>query len=374
MYEANTTCNDMRIAQVSPLFESVPPRMYGGTERVVGYLTEALVGMGHEVTLFASGDSHTHATLVEASPKALRLDNCFDAYAHHIYQLQLVVDMASRFDIIHFHTDYLHYPVSRLMGYNHVTTLHGRLNIPDLASLYKTFSDIPVISISYNQREPLPHINWIGNVYHGLPDNLYQAGKGNGDYALFIGRISREKRLDRAIEITRRAKMPLKIAAKIDKMDEEYYEKKIRPLLSQPHIDFLGEVSEASKNELIGNARAVLFPIDWPEPFGMVLIEALACGTPVIAYGMGSVPEILEQGKSGFIVNSIEEAVTALKNIDQITRENCRKAFMERFRAQRMAEDYLVTYQKIIDINARFKLADEIRQPNGELTTKIFTD
>lgn len=363
----------MNIAQVSPLFESVPPKLYGGTERVVGYLTDSLVAMGHHVTLFASGDSHTTARLVNVVPRALRLENHQDEYAHHILQLQMVIELAEQFDIIHFHTDYWHYPVSKLLRYNHLTTLHGRLSIPELPDLYKKFSDMPVVSISYSQREPLPQINWVGNVYHGLPDNLYSPGEGKGDYALFIGRISPEKRLDRAIEIAAKAEVPLKVAAKVDKLDKTYFEKEILHLLAQPHVEFIGEVGEEQKNELIGNAKAVLFPIDWAEPFGMVLIESLACGTPVIAYGMGSVPEILEQGKSGFIVKSIEEAVLALKNIHQINRSDCRKAFMERFLAKRMAEDYVALYQKIIDLNAAENLIRKGKS-NGELKTEIFTN
>jgi glycosyltransferase involved in cell wall biosynthesis len=346
----------MKIAQVSPLFESVPPKLYGGTERVVSYLTDQLVDMGHDVTLFASGDSKTKAKLVSITPKALRLGNCVEPFAHHILQLQCVIEMADRFDIIHFHTDYFHFPISKALGYVHLTTLHGRLNIFDLQALYKKFSDVPVVSISYSQRKPMPFANWIGTIYHGLPENLYSLKKGEGGYAAFLGRISPEKRVDRAIEITRQAGIPLKIAAKIDKIDQDYFDGEIKPLLTQPHVEFIGEIGENQKGDFLGNAKVTLFPIDWPEPFGMVMIESLANGTPVIAYSKGSVPEILDHGKTGFIVNSIEEAVAAINHIDRLSRPECRRIFMERFSANRMASDYCAFYQFLMEENANVQL------------------
>jgi glycosyltransferase involved in cell wall biosynthesis len=340
-----------RIAQVAPLYESVPPKLYGGTERIVSYLTDALVDMGHEVTLFASGDSVTKAQLVPIHHGALRLGHCKDPLAMHVLQLQEVIEQAATFDIIHFHTDYHHFPVSRLMNLNTVTTLHGRLDIPELKHVYSRFPDIPVVSISQAQRDPLPMARWAGTVHHGLPLNLYRPGEGKGGYVLFIGRISPEKRPDRAIEIARRAGINIKIAAKVDDADKAYYEEQIRPLMQQPHVDFIGEVGEKEKNTLLGNASALLFPIDWPEPFGMVMIEALACGTPVIAYGHGSVPEVLEHGKTGYIVHSLDEAVDALQHIGRISRDTCRRVFETRFTSLRMAQDYAAIYEQLIRLH-----------------------
>lgn len=337
----------MRIAQISPLIESVPPKLYGGTERAVGYLTETLIEMGHEVTLFASGDSQTRAELEKICPKALRLADCIDFNLPNILELQRLIERADEFDVIHFHTDHFHLPLSRLMKYPHLTTLHGSLDAPDLQNLYQTFSELPFVSISHNQRRPLDKINWLGNVYHGLPQNLYQPSLRGGDYAVFLGRICPEKRLDRAIEITRKAGIPLKVAAKIDRLDKIYFEREIEPLMSQPHVEFIGEVGEDKKNDLLAQAKVLLFPIDWEEPFGLVMIEALACGTPVVAYDMGSVTEVLEEGKTGFIVRSVNEAVSAVKKVDQISRRHCRQAFEERFTAQRMAEEYVKLYERV---------------------------
>ena len=338
----------LRIAQIAPLVESVPPKFYGGTERVVAYLTDALVKLGHNVTLFASGDSVTNARLVSVTPTSLRLSNCIDQMAGNILQLQEVMDRSHEFDLLHFHTDYLHFPVTRLSHKKTLTTLHGRLDIPELTPLYKKFNDIPVISISNAQRRPLPMANWVATVYHGLPDSLYQPGNGEGDYVVFLGRISPEKRADRAIEIARRANIKIKIAAKVDKADELYFEKEIRHLLNQPHVEFLQEIGEAEKGPLLANAKALLFPIDWPEPFGMVQIEAMACGTPIIAYNHGSVPEIVEHGKTGFIVDSIEKATEALENIHLISREECRATFERRFSDIVMAENYVRLYEKTL--------------------------
>ena len=338
----------MKIAQVAPLYESVPPRYYGGTERVVYHLTEELVHQGHEVTLFASGDSATSGTLVPICPQALRLDdNCVDSMAHHILLLEQVGQAADRFDIIHFHVDYLHFPLSRLKKWPQVTTLHGRLDLPDLPPLYEEFSEMPVISISDAQRRPLPRARWMDTVYHGLPPDLYPYRSTPGEYLAFLGRISPEKRVDRAIEIAERAGLPLKIAAKVDPADRTYFEESIRPLLTASHVEFLGEISEEEKGSFLGNARALLFPIDWPEPFGLVLIEALACGTPVIASPHGSVPEILEDERTGFIVDSVEEAVGAVGQLASISRRDCRAAFEERFTAARMAREYVRVYETL---------------------------
>lgn len=339
----------MKIAQVAPLYEAVPPKMYGGTERVVSYLTEELVAQGHEVTLFASGDSITKAHLHAVCPVATRLNKeCKDPLAWHIIEMQDVMDMAHKFDIIHFHNDYLHYPFSRLGNYTHVTTLHGRLDLPELKPIYARFDDMPLVSISNNQRSPLPDANWASTIYHGLPEDLYQLGKGNGGYLAFLGRISPEKRPDRAIEIAKRAGIKLKIAAKVDKADQEYYEREILPLLDHPLIEFIGEIGEDQKGEFLGNAMALLFPIDWPEPFGMVMIEAMACGTPVIAFNCGSVPEIIDHGETGFIVSSIQEAVTAVGALFSFDREGCRQIFETRFSAKIQAKNYLNLYAELI--------------------------
>jgi len=338
----------MHVAQVAPLYESVPPKYYGGTERVVFYLTEELVRQGHDVTLFASGDSTTAATLVPACPEALRLDDdCVDSMAHHIRMMEQVVQAADQFDVIHFHIDYLHFPLSRLVQWPHVTTLHGRLDLPDLDPLYQEFGDMPVVSISDAQRRPLPKARWVETVYHGLPPDLYAYRSGPGDYLAFLGRISPEKRVDRAIEIAEQSGLPLKIAAKVDPVDQDYFEETIRPLLAAPHVEFLGEIGEAEKEFFLGNARALLFPIDWPEPFGLVLIEAMACGTPVIAFRRGSVPEIMEPGRTGFVVDSVDEAVAAAEQLPSVSRRDCRQVFEERFTAARMVRDYVRVYKRI---------------------------
>ena len=338
----------MRIAQVAPLFESVPPKYYGGTERVVSYLTEELVRQGHDVTLFASGDSVTKARLVAACRRALRLDkSCVDQLAHHFLLLELVAQEAAQFDIIHFHCDYLHFPLSRRLNTPHVTTLHGRLDLSDLVPLYREFADVPVVSISDSQREPLAGANWQGTIYHGLPEDLYRFRATPGAYLAFLGRISPEKRVDRAIEIAQRIGMPLKIAAKVDSVDREYFAEAIEPLLRGPNIDYIGEIGDGEKDEFLGNALALVFPIDWPEPFGLVMIEALACGTPVIAYRRGSVPEVIEDGVSGFIVSGLEDAVSAAERLAEIDRRQCRRVFEERFSVRRMAQDYVKVYETL---------------------------
>jgi glycosyltransferase involved in cell wall biosynthesis len=339
----------MRIAQVSPIFERVPPKAYGGTERVISYLTEELVRQGHEVTLFASGDSITDARLVAIIEKNLRPDPLrHDWLMYHMMMLDRVADMADEFDVIHFHTDYLHFPLAKKLHVPHVTTLHGRLDLPELIPLYRHFSDVPLVSISNSQRIPLPWVNWLDTVYHGLPSDLYSFQSDPGDYFAFIGRISPEKRVDRAIEIALHCGVPLYIAAKIDKLDEAYFNECIKPLLQHPTIEYIGEIGEQEKRTFLGKARALLFPIDWPEPFGLVLIEAFASGTPVIAYRHGSIPEIMEEGVTGFIVTNQEQAMEAAGKIDTIDRRNCREVFERRFTATRMAENYLQIYRHIL--------------------------
>ena len=336
----------MRIAQVAPLYESVPPKLYGGTERVVSYLTEALVQNGHEVTLFASGDSVTSARLIPGCPKSLRLNyGCVDRLAHHYVMLEEVMERLDEFDIIHFHCDYLHYPLSKLSGAPHVSTLHGRLDFPDLFPLYRKYKRLPAVSISQYQRKPLPWINWVGNVYHGLPLDLLAPGDGSGKYLAFLGRISPEKRVDRAIEIATQLGLPLKIAAKIDPADRAYYEREIKALLNRPNIEFVGEIGEHQKAEFLGKASVYLFPIDWPEPFGLTMIEAMACGTPTVAFKCGSVPEVIADGLSGFIVEDLEQAVKATKDALHLDRAACRRDFETRFSASRMARDYVKLYE-----------------------------
>jgi len=340
----------MQIAQVAPLFESVPPKRYGGTERVVSYLTEELVRQGHDVTLFASGDSVTAARLIAACRRSLRLDkDCVDQLAHQVVLLEKVFRQAGEFDVIHFHVDYTHFPLSRRSPMPHVTTLHGRLDIPDLIPLYLEFPEMPLVSISNAQREPLPWVNWLATVYHGLPEGLYRFRRERGTYFAFLGRICPEKRVDRAIEIAKRAGMPLKIAAKVDLVDRDYFETAIRPLLRDPLVEYVGEIGEQEKGEFLGNAYALLFPIDWPEPFGLVMIEAMACGTPVIAYREGSVSEVVDEGRTGFIVDTLEEAIQAAERIPELRRADCREVFERRFTVTRMARDYLRVYQSLLD-------------------------
>jgi glycosyltransferase involved in cell wall biosynthesis len=338
----------MRIAQVAPLYESVPPTHYGGTERIVSYLTEELVRCGHRVTLFASGGSQTAAELVALTAHPLRLDpRCIDRAVHHVLLLERVFQRADEFDVIHFHIDYLHFPLSRRHAAAQLTTLHGRLDVPDIVPLYREFTEMPLVSISDAQRVPLAGVNWQATVHHGLPEEAYRFQPGPGDYFAFLGRISPEKRLDRAIEIARRVGVPLRVAAKVDPVDEAYFHAEIEPLLDHPLVEFINEISEREKSDFLGNARALLFPIDWPEPFGLVVIEALACGTPVIAYRHGSVPELVEAG-TGFVVETIEEAVAAAQRIPELSRERCREVFERRFTAARMARDYVGVYERFM--------------------------
>ncbi|MBI2817368.1 MAG: glycosyltransferase family 4 protein [Acidobacteria bacterium] len=338
----------MKIAQVSPLYESVPPKSYGGTERVVSYLTEELVAQGHDVTLFASGDSKTKARLISPCKRSLRTDpSCTDPIAHHVLMLEQIAKLDGEFDIVHYHVDYLHYHWSRRQRRPHVTTLHGRLDLPHLVPLYREFREVPVVSISNAQRRPLPWINWRGTVYHGLSDDLHTFRAHPDDYLAFVGRISPEKGLDHAIEIAGRTGMNLKIAAKVDRADREYFERSIEPLLCQPHVEYLGEANQDEKNLLMGGAVALLVPINWPEPFGLVMIEAMACGAPVIAYKRGSVPELIEEGVTGFIVRDMEEAIQAVEKAFTFDRARCRRRFLERFSASRMTRDYLNIYAEI---------------------------
>ena len=347
----------MRIAQVAPLYESVPPKYYGGTERVVSYLTEELVRQGHDVTLFASGDSETKAHLVAACRRSLRMDkHCVDRLAHHMLMLEHVVQRAAEFDIVHFHTDYLHFPLSRREQITHVTTLHGRLDLPDLVPLYQEFREMPVISISNGQREPLPWANWQATVYHGLPADMYQFRDKTGTYLAFLGRVSPEKRVDRAIEIAKQVGIPLKLAAKVDRVDKDYFETVVEPLLRHPFVEFVGEIGEGEKEEFLSNAYALLFPIDWPEPFGLVIIEAMACGTPVIAYRGGAVPEVMEEGHTGFTVEGLEDAVEAVRRVPELSRKRCREVFEKRFTAARMAHDYVQVYERLINTRQHERL------------------
>src|SRR5262249_29009253 len=303
---------------------------------------------GHSVTLFASGDSVTRARLIPGSPRALRLDpSCVDPLAHHLVLIEKVFQHAREFDVIHFHVDYIHYPVSRRGCFPHLTTLHGRLDLPDLAPLYREYADVPVVSISQAQRRPLPDIAWVATVPHGLPLGNHRPGTGAGEYLAFLGRISPEKRVDRAIDIARRTGWRLRIAAKVDRADAEHFEREIRPRLSEPHVEYLGEISEAEKSEFLGDAAGLLFPIDWPEPFGLVMIEALAGGTPGIAFRAGSVEEIVEDGVTGYVVASVPEAVEAVQALGRLDRAACRKAFEKRFTATRMAKDYLRIYREL---------------------------
>ena len=339
----------MRIAQVAPLAESVPPKLYGGTERVVSWLTEELVSHGHDVTLFASGDSKTKARLIPGRETALRLEGINNHVASHLNMLNEVYRRADDFDVIHCHLDLLQLAMFPEMPSKLVTTLHGRLDVPDLAPFYRTVPRMPLISISDQQRKPMPPgLNWLATVYHGLPAEVCPFRADGGTYLAFLGRISRDKRPDRAIEIAIRCGLPLKIAAKVDEEDKAYFETAIVPLLDHPLIDFIGEIDEGQKGGFLGGALALLFPIDWPEPFGLVMIEAMSCGTPVIAWDEGSVQEIMEDGTSGTIVRTIDEAVIAVGRIRSIDRRGVRRYFESRFTTRRMAKDYVAAYEGMI--------------------------
>jgi glycosyltransferase involved in cell wall biosynthesis len=340
----------MRIAQIAPLHERVPPMFYGGTERVVSFLTEELVRQGHDVTLFASGDSKTSARLVRCCDMALRLNPAVrDTLPYHMIMLDEVRRRIGEFDILHFHIDVLHAPLMREFSDRTLTTLHGRLDLPDLIPFYAAFGDLPLASISNDQQSYLKDVNWLGTVYHGLPRDLLAFSPKAEGYLAFLGRIAPEKGPDRAIEIATRCGMPLKIAAKIDRVDQAYWEEQIRPMVeANAHIEFIGEIGESDKADFLGAAAALLFPIDWPEPFGLVMIEAMACGTPVIAYRRGSVSEIVQVNVSGFIVDSVEEAVAAVRRVADLDRVEVRAAFERRFTAERMARDYVALYRQLL--------------------------
>jgi glycosyltransferase involved in cell wall biosynthesis len=339
----------MRIAQVSPLHEAVPPKLYGGTERVVSYLTEELLALGHDVTLFASGDSITGARLIPMVPRALRLDPAIrDPIAPHVVMMERIRRMADEFDFIHFHTDYFSFSLFSRQRTPTLTTLHGRLDLPELQAVYDTFGTVPVASISTAQRRPLPQANFVGTVLHGMPENLLSPQPVTPSYLAFLGRIAPEKRPDIAINIARRCGLPLKIAAKIDKADQEYFDQVIKPMLAGGGVEMIGEINERQKPGFLSGAIALLMPIDWPEPFGLVMIEAMACGTPVIATNRGSVPEVIDDGISGFIVEDETSAVAAVERVNQLNRNRVRAQFEARFTARRMAEDYLAIYRSLM--------------------------
>ena len=339
----------MRIAQVAPLYESVPPKKYGGTERIVAYLTEELVRQGHEVTLFASGDSVTAARLVPGCRHSLRSDpGCIDPIVYHLAMVEDVYQRSEDFDLIHFHCDYLHFPASRREAPVRLTTLHGRLDIPELAHLYQKFREEPLVSISNAQRSPLAWAHWVATVQHGIPVDLHTFRPEPGQYLAFLGRISPEKRVDRAIEIAIASGVPLKIAAKVAIVDREYFYAQIEPLMNHPLVEFLGEVGGRDKDEFLGKASALLMPIDWPEPFGLCMIEAMACGVPVIAWRRGSVPEVVDEGETGFVVESMDEAVEAVQRIPSLDRRHCREVFERRFSAVRMCDNYLAVYEELL--------------------------
>jgi glycosyltransferase involved in cell wall biosynthesis len=342
----------VKIAQIAPLVESVPPRLYGGTERVVSWLTEELVAQGHDVTLFASGDSHTSAKLEPIVPRALRLDGIHNSTPFNAVMLDRVAEMQGKFDVLHFHVDFFHSPIFRSMAHKTLTTLHGRQDLPELPNIYRAFPHMPLVSISDDQRKPVPPVNWMGTVYHGLSERLFHEGEGKGGYLAFLGRICPDKGPLEAIEIARRAGMKIKIAAKIDPVDQDYFDQAVAPVLAKsPHAEFIGEIDDRSKQEFLGNARALLFPICWPEPFGLVMIEAMACGTPVIAFKCGSVPEIMEDGLTGFVVENVEAAASAVGRLDTLFRPTIRSRFEERFSSRAMAREYVRIYRQLADFN-----------------------
>src|ERR1700738_519473 len=339
----------MKIAQVAPLIESVPPRLYGGTERIVSYLTEELVRLGHDVTLFASGDSITSAELAPCCTRALRLDPTVrDIIPYFMLMIDKARARAEEFHVLHFHIDLFHFPLFRSLAARTLTTLHGRQDLGDLKPFYSRFGDMPLISISNDQRKPLPHANFMATIHHGIPADVHRPSFEQGSYLAFLGRISPEKRPDRAIRIARAAGIPLKIAAKVDKVDEEYFRNDILPLIDGPGVEFIGEINEREKTQFRGEAAALLFPVDWPEPFGLVMIEAMACGTPVLAFRCGSVPEVIEDGVTGKGVGREEAAVAALPAILSYARPAVRQRCEERFTATRMARDYVSTYRQLL--------------------------
>jgi glycosyltransferase involved in cell wall biosynthesis len=336
----------MRIAQVAPLTEAVPPKLYGGTERVVHWLTEELVALGHEVSLFASGDSRTSAKLEAGWPRALRLDGAIrDANALHMTMLERVRRQAPDFDLLHFHLDYYPFSLFSRQPVPFVTTLHGRLDLPELQPVFNTFSSVPVISISNAQRRPVPQANWVRTIYHGIPENLLVPKRVRPSYLAFLGRIAPEKAVDRAIRIAEQCGLPLKIAAKVDRADRDYYEEKIRPMIVAPHVEYIGEITDSEKSDFLSGAHALLATIDWPEPFGLVMTEAMACGTPVVAFNRGSVPELIDVGVTGFVVEDEVGAIGAVEQLSDLSRDKVRKRFEQRFTARRMAQEYLEVYR-----------------------------
>ena len=356
----------MRIAQIAPLSEAVPPRLYGGTERVVSWLTEELVRLGHEVTLFASGDSRTTAELVACVPEGLRLSGIRDHTASHLVMLSQVRARAAEFDILHFHVDLLQHVMFADITHKCVTTMHGRLDLPDFMPIFRTFKDMPLVSISDAQRRPMPAgTNWLKTIAHGLPETTVSYSAKGGDSLVFLGRIAPEKRPDRAIEIATRSGMPLKMAAKIDNVDLAYWKAEIEPLVrDNPLVEFVGEIGEPDKADFLGGATALLFPIDWPEPFGLVMIEAMACGTPVIASRCGSTPEVIDHGISGFLVNDLDEAVAAVHLAQRLDRREIRGVFERRFSIERVAADYLQVYMALCGMDSL-----RVPQPDELLTT-----
>jgi glycosyltransferase involved in cell wall biosynthesis len=349
----------MKIAQVAPLYEAVPPKLYGGTERIVSFLTEALIELGHEVTLFSSADARTRAELVTVRDQAIRLDPArFKSdLAAHLSMMDEVRKREDSFDLIHFHTELIHFPFFESNAARTVTTLHGRLDLTDLGEAYRRWPQYPLVSISDAQRRPLPGVRWAQTVHHGVDSRLFTpVERPSADYLAFLGRISPEKRVDRAIDVARKAGLPLRIAAKIEPLDEHYYER-VKPMLEQPGVEFVGEIGDEDKSEFLGNAAALLFPIDWPEPFGLVMIEAMACGAPVIAWNNGSVPEVIDDGITGFIVGSVEEAVKAIARAAHLPRQKIRDVFEERFSATTMAQNYVRLYQTLLANESRREAA-----------------
>ncbi len=358
----------MKIAQIAPLMESVPPRLYGGTEQIVSYLTEELVSLGHEVTLFASGDSITAANLVPCVPKALQLDpSVRDTIPYYMLMLDRVRQRVDDFDVLHFHIDQFHFPLFRSIAGRTVTTLHGRQDLPDLLPLYLGFDDMPLVSISNAQRRPVPDANFAGTVHHGIPTRLHHGtAEARGSYLAFLGRISPEKRPDRAISIARALGIPLKIAAKVDRADAAYFKTEIEPLLKGGGVEFIGEINDHQKTQFLGDAQALLFPVDWPEPFGLSMIEAMACGTPVLAFRCGSVPEIVEDGITGAVVETVDEAIAALPRVIALDRKKVRQRFEQRFSATRMAKDYVSIYRSLLATSAKREQQEIELAPNGK--------
>jgi glycosyltransferase involved in cell wall biosynthesis len=352
----------MKIAQISPLWESVPPKLYGGTERIVSYITEELVRLGHDVTLFASGDSITAAKLESVAPQALRLNTgIFNRDAPQVLMLERAFGSGGDFDLIHSHLDFIGFPMARRCPVPVLTTLHGRLDLPELEPVFREFIEVPLVSISNAQRRPIPLANWAATVHHGQPPDLYSFHPRPGQYLAFLGRIAPEKRPDHAIEVAKRVGMPLRIAAKVDPADREYFRDQIEPLLDHPLIEYLGEISDAEKSDFLGDAYALVCPYDWPEPFGLVLIEALACGTPVLAYRRGSIPEVIDDGVTGYVCDNLSELIEAVERVTLLDRRRCRQAFNERFTVQRMVQDYLSLYEQFVNRGAGLTLPEAQR-------------